>query len=99
MSEERDDGRKDRRGYRLEGRVQGVGFRWWTRKTAEGLGLDGAVRNRADGSVEVVAFGPPEILDRFEGLLGRGPSGARVDACERVEPTLSPDGPGFRIVR
>ena len=41
------------RGYSVNGRVQGVGFRWWTRRTADRLGIAGSVRNLPDGSVEV----------------------------------------------
>ena len=40
---------------RVTGTVQGVGFRYYTRREAAGLGLDGYVRNTADGSVEAVA--------------------------------------------
>ena len=42
----------------VRGRVQGVGFRWWTRARARELGLDGTARNLDDGRVEVVAEGP-----------------------------------------
>ena len=52
----------------VRGRVQGVGFRWWTRAQALELGLVGHARNMADGRVEVVAEGP---RDRLEQLLGR----------------------------
>ena len=45
------------RAYRIVGRVQGVGFRWWTRRTAERLSLYGSVRNLTDGSVEVHVTG------------------------------------------
>lgn len=75
----------DSRAYRVVGRVQGVGFRWWTRGVAEQLGLGGTVRNLADGSVEVRAAGPEDALDRLEESLRRGPRLARVDRVERVE--------------
>jgi acylphosphatase len=52
----------------VRGRVQGVGFRWWTRAQALELGLVGHARNTADGRVEVVAEGP---RDRVEQLLSR----------------------------
>ncbi len=45
---------------RVEGRVQGVGFRWWTRREAGALGLSGSATNLPDGRVEVVAEGSPE---------------------------------------
>lgn len=84
---------KERRGLRITGRVQGVGFRWFTRKTAGSLGLSGSVRNRPDGSVEVHAEGTGEALERFEEWLRRGPPGARVDGIGRVESSMPiPDG-------
>lgn len=87
-----------RRGYRITGRVQGVGFRWWTRKTASGLGLGGTVRNRIDGSVEVHAEGPDEAMERFARQLRDGPSAARVEEVEEIESAGSlPDE--FRILR
>ena len=64
--------------YRVTGRVQGVGFRWWTQQHAKRLGLRGYVRNLADGSVEVQASGSRESLEQFRSLLKRGPSGAQV---------------------
>lgn len=73
------------RAYRVTGRVQGVGFRWWTRMEAEALGLRGTVRNCEDGSVEVIASGAVADLDRLHSLLRQGPPGARVDAVSEQE--------------
>jgi acylphosphatase len=89
----------ERRAYRVTGRVQGVGFRWWTRQTATGLGLRGTVRNARDGSVEVEAEGDPDALEAFESELGAGPGAARVDRLEREEPGEDPLPAGFDIVR
>jgi len=47
---------------RIEGRVQGVGFRYWVRNEADRLGLDGWVRNRRDGAVEAVFSGLPDAV-------------------------------------
>jgi len=58
----------------VRGRVQGVGFRWWTRVRALELGLAGHARNTADGRVEVVAQGSPEAVDALEALLRETPS-------------------------
>ena len=71
-------------GFRIQGRVQGVGFRWWTRRVAGDLGLRGVVLNRTDGSVEVHAAGDRESVERLEAQLGDGPPGSRVDGVERV---------------
>ena len=46
----------------VEGRVQGVGYRMWTEVTARDMGLTGWVRNRRDGSVEMVLSGPTDIV-------------------------------------
>ena len=64
----------------IEGRVQGVGFRWWTVRQAHALGLAGWVRNRRDGSVEVLAIGAPTALEALIDACGRGPAGAEVRA-------------------
>lgn len=53
----------------VRGRVQGVGFRWWTRSRALELGLVGWARNAADGRVEVVAEGPREACVKLLELL------------------------------
>lgn len=66
--------------FRVEGRVQGVGFRGWTKKLAGEHGLVGWVRNRVDGSVEVKVRGRPEAVDGFGSALGKGPPAARVEA-------------------
>ena len=66
----------------VRGKVQGVGFRWFVRERARALGLTGWVRNREDGSVEVLALGEEGALRQLRSLLGTGPSGARVSAVE-----------------
>lgn len=92
---ERDE--EGRRAYRVIGRVQGVGFRWWTRRTAAELGLHGWVRNEVDGSVVVHASGSAEALGRLETALRRGPSAARVDRLESISPTGAFRRGEFRI--
>jgi len=64
------------------GRVQGVGFRWFVRERARALGLTGWVRNRQDGSVEVLAEGSDAALRELRALLRAGPSGAKVSAVQ-----------------
>ncbi|OFZ19350.1 MAG: hypothetical protein A2Z20_01810 [Bdellovibrionales bacterium RBG_16_40_8] len=64
------------------GRVQGVGFRYFTRNSAIHLGVTGWVRNLHDGRVELVAHGLPEILIKFKELLRRGPASAKVSSIE-----------------
>jgi acylphosphatase len=62
----------------IEGRVQGVGYRWWMVVEAQALGLSGWVRNRSDGRVEALAIGPPDTVALLVGACGRGPAAARV---------------------
>lgn len=64
------------------GRVQGVGFREFTRRHAAALGLTGWVRNRLDGAVELEAEGPRPALDELLRHLTRGPRLSRVDAVD-----------------
>lgn len=70
---------------RIYGRVQGVFFRASTQEQAQKLGLDGWVRNRGDGSVEVVAEGAPHQVHRLLAWVQHGPPMARVDSIEVVE--------------
>lgn len=65
---------------KIEGRVQGVGFRYWARRTAEEIGgLSGWVANLDDGSVELALSGEDEAVDLMIAACHRGPSWARVD--------------------
>jgi acylphosphatase len=65
--------------FLVQGRVQGVGFRWFVHREASELELRGWVRNTEDGDVEVVAAGSAEDLDELRQSLRRGPRGSRVD--------------------
>ncbi len=56
----------------IRGRVQGVNFRYYTVRTAQSLGLTGWVANRWDGTVETIAEGQREALDKFRAFLYRG---------------------------
>lgn len=67
---------------RIQGRVQGVGFRYTCFHEAQLRGLLGWVRNSPEGDVEVWAEGPREKLETFLRWLRRGPSNARVDAVD-----------------
>ena len=62
----------------VRGRVQGVFFRAATRRLARRLDLTGGVRNRSDGSVEVLAEGRRDMLEQLLDWCRRGPSGAHV---------------------
>jgi len=77
----------------VHGDVQGVGFRWFVRRTATELGVRGWVANRADGTVAVTAEGDPPALDRLVAALHEGPRGARVT---RVDDRRGPASGGFQ---
>lgn len=78
----------------IHGRVQGVWYRGWAAKQAQALGLDGWVRNRRDGSVELVVSGPEEAVRAMIARCWEGPPAARVERIEELpEPAL--DQPGF----
>ncbi len=72
----------------VSGRVQGVGFRWWTRRQAERLGLVGSATNLPDGRVEVVAEGPRAGCERLVDLLRSSdtPGQVRQVSAEYAEP-------------
>ena len=80
----------------IRGRVQGVSFRWYTREEAERLGLNGWVRNLADGSVELWAEGERPALEALLAWCGKGPPAARVSGVE-VEWGAPAGASGFAI--
>ena len=75
--------------YRVMGRVQGVGFRYFVWREASALGIHGWVRNMADGSVEALAAGPSEALEGFERCLEEGP---RLSHVTSVSVADEPEG-------
>jgi acylphosphatase len=66
----------------VRGRVQGVFFRAATQREARRLGITGWVKNRADGSVEVLAEGEEDAIKELTSWANHGPSAARVDAVD-----------------
>ena len=82
--------------FLVRGRVQGVGYRYFVLREAEGLGVSGFARNLPDGSVEVVAEAEDLVLQQLEERLREGPSFARVSGVERLD--TGPRGAqGFHI--
>lgn len=81
----------------VKGRVQGVFFRAATQREARRLGLTGWVRNRTDGSVELVAEGDESSLRQLCMWAEKGPSAARVDDVLTRWRAYSGDYPDFRI--
>lgn len=81
----------------VRGLVQGVGFRYFALRQASALGVSGWVRNRDDGSVEVLAEGPAAAVDAFIDLLRQGPPGARVTNLVETRGRAEGDAAGFRI--
>lgn len=80
--------------FRIEGFVQAVGYRNFAIDEARRLGLDGWIRNRADGTVEVLASGKTKEVEAFAQACMRGPSGARVTSVE-MHNAEAPEQKGF----
>jgi acylphosphatase len=85
------------RRFVVRGRVQGVGFRWFVEREAHTLGIAGWVRNKPDGSVEVLAMGTRDQLHSLRSRLQQGPRAARVDNVEESESHLVENLNSFRI--
>ena len=82
---------------RISGRVQGVGYRIWTRGEAARLGLTGWVRNESDGSVSALIAGADSAVAAMVERLWQGPRGAAVSKVEIVD-TAADVSADFRIV-
>ena len=82
----------------IEGRVQGVWFRESTRREAVALGISGWVRNRPDRTVEVLAEGPDEQVERLISWCKHGPSAARVDGVRENREGWKGEFESFDIV-
>ena len=83
----------------VHGRVQGVGFRIFVAMTADRLNVSGWVKNLPDGSVQLQATAPRQVLDELITAVGLGPRGSRIEQVE-TEITKAPgkyDG-GFKIL-
>lgn len=83
--------------YRVIGRVQGVGFRWFAKKSADELGLRGYVRNLPDGCVEALATGSQRALSLFARKLRQGPGYAVVRDVEETDVALEQTREGFDV--
>ena len=81
----------------VEGGVQGVGFRYFVQETANLLGLSGWVRNRGDGTVEVLAEGERSRLEQLLSALRRGPRSARVMGLNFTWQDYNGEFSGFRV--
>ena len=73
------------RRYVITGRVQGVGFRYFTEAAAARAGVHGWVRNNPDGSVEVFLEGDVAAVDAVEASLRRGPSSSRIEEVDVID--------------
>jgi acylphosphatase len=76
------------RTYRVQGRVQGVGFRYFVKQNADALGVRGFVRNEDDGSVFVYAVADSETIDRMAAAVRNGPRFSEVRGVEEKEASL-----------
>jgi len=87
------------RRYRVMGRVQGVGFRYFVWREAEALGIEGWVRNCADGTVEALARGSAHDLERFQNRIEEGPRWSRVTSVAVSDEPDEEVADGFEIRR
>ena len=91
------------RNVRIQGRVQGVGYRAWVEWETTARDLEGWVRNRRDGSVEALFAGPADVVAEMVATCRQGPPMARVDAVKEEtvqasELKLRSDGERFSVL-
>ena len=83
----------------VDGSVQGVGYREFTRRAALKLGVSGWVRNRYDGAVEALIRGPPAAVEALVAEMRQGPRFADVNSVcvTELDETPGDDGGAFVI--
>jgi len=85
------------RRFVISGRVQNVGFRYFTQNAAAREGVAGWVQNLPDGRVEVFVEGDEDAVTRVERAIRSGPPGARVDNVDVQDEEAAGTLKGFRI--
>jgi acylphosphatase len=85
------------RSYRIRGRVQGVGYRYFTQQIALRLGVRGWVRNLSNGDVEAHGEAESDVLARFRAELERGPSFSQVSEVIEENAPANGRGTSFEI--
>ena len=93
---DRNDGMARRR-IRIEGRVQGIGYRAWVAARAKEAGVEGWVRNRRDGAVEAAFEGEGALIDGLVERCCQGPRTAAVAGIEDLADDGAALGPGFDV--
>ena len=84
----------------VEGAVQGVGYREFTRRAALRLNVSGWVRNRSDGAVEALVRGPPAVVEALIAAMRQGPRFAVVESLSAIEHDETPgDDRGTFVIR
>ena len=86
------------RRFVISGRVQGVGFRYFTQDAAAREGVTGWVQNVPDGRVEAFVEGDEEAVTRVERAIRSGPRGARIEAVDVQDEEAAGTLKGFRIL-
>ena len=90
---------KSKKHVRLSGRVQGVGFRHFTKQNAKRLNINGWVKNLPDGDVEAVFAGEEDKINEMLNQMKEGPRSARVDdiSVDEDSSTLEESFSGFEV--
>ena len=84
----------------VQGRVQGVGFRYMTKMVADQLGVTGSVKNEDDGSVSITAIAPEDIMETFIKKIKDSPSPAgRVTYVDIHEDPLLEETEQFKVIQ
>ncbi|MDD7544213.1 acylphosphatase [Actinobacillus porcinus] len=89
----------EKRQFTVYGRVQGVGFRFYTAQQGTKLMLNGSVKNLSDGSVLVIVIGNSEAVNRLRQWLKTGSPAAKVERIIEQEYIGGREFTGFKIER